>query len=143
MPTLYTIGYQGRSLASFIKALQQAGVDAVIDVRLRNTSQLAGYTKRDDLAFLLREGFGIAYEHHPEMAPTAEMLDGFIDWPSYEVRFKALLDERPTTSAGGAILERYRYPCLLCYEATADQCHRRLLAEHWAAHIPDLTVVHL
>jgi uncharacterized protein (DUF488 family) len=140
---LYTIGYQGRPLASLIGALQEAGVDAVIDVRLRNTSQLAGYTKRDDLAFLLQNGFGIAYEHHPELAPTADLLDGYTDWASYEVRFQELLDERPTVAVGRAILGRYRSPCLLCYEATATECHRRLLAEHWAAHIPDLTVVHL
>ncbi len=143
MPTLYTIGYQGRTLASLINELRHAGVDAVIDVRLRNTSHLAGYTKRDDLAFLLREGFGIAYEHHPELAPTAEMLDGYADWPSYQARFQALLAERPTVEVAQAILGRYRRPCLLCYEAVADKCHRRLLAEHWAAHIPGLTIVHL
>jgi len=143
MPTLCTIGYQRRSMASFIGALQQAGVDAVIDVRLRNTSQLAGYTKRDDLAFLLQSGFGIAYEHHPELAPTAELLDGYSDWPDYEARFQRLLQERPTVALARQILARYRCPCLLCYEATADHCHRRLLAEHWAAHIPGLKVVHL
>ena len=143
MPTLYTIGYQGRSLADLIGLLQAAGVDAVIDVRLRNTSHLAGYTKRDDLAFLLREGFDIKYEHHPELAPTAELLDDYTDWPSYEVRFQALLAERATVPVGQDIVNRFRAPCLLCYEASADECHRRLLAEHWAAHIPGLTIVHL
>jgi uncharacterized protein (DUF488 family) len=140
---LHTIGYQGRSLADLIHTLQAAGVDAVIDVRLRNTSHLAGYTKRDDLAFLLREGFDIKYEHHPELAPTAELLDDYTDWPSYEVRFQALLAERATVPVGQDIVNRYRAACLLCYEANADECHRRLLAEHWAAHIPGLTIVHL
>jgi len=60
MPTLYTIGFQGKALSEFIHLLHQVSADAVIDVRLRNTSQLAGYTKRDDLCFLLQEGFGIA-----------------------------------------------------------------------------------
>jgi uncharacterized protein (DUF488 family) len=141
--TLYTIGYQSRPLAELIHLLQEAGVDAVIDVRLRNTSHLAGYTKRDDLAFLLREGFGIAYEHHPELAPTPEMLDGYTDWPSYDLRFQALLAEHATVPVGQDIVNRYCAPCLLCYEASADECHRRLLAEHWAEHIPGLTVVHL
>jgi len=67
MTTLYTIGYKGKPLSDFIGQLREAGVDVVIDVRLRNTSHLAGYTKRDDLAFLLREGFSIAYEHRPDL----------------------------------------------------------------------------
>ncbi|HUT14938.1 MAG TPA: DUF488 domain-containing protein [Anaerolineae bacterium] len=146
MLTLYTTGYERRPLAEFIGLLQSAGVDAVIDVRLRNTSHLAGYTKRDDLAFLLREGFGIAYEHHSELAPTAEILSAYRedqDWPGYVTRFTALLAERQADTVGRDVLARYRAPCLLCYEAVAEQCHRRLVVEMWAAHIAGLIVVHL
>jgi uncharacterized protein (DUF488 family) len=143
---LYTIGYQRKSLATFIGQLRQAGVDAVIDVRLRNTSHLAGYTKRDDLAFLLHEGFSIAYEHHPELAPTLEIFDAYRadqDWAAYQSRFLPLLVERAAEEVGREILARYRAPCLLCAEPSAERCHRRLVAEYWARHIPDLTVVHL
>jgi len=146
LPTLYTIGYERRPLSEFIHMLQKAGVDAVIDIRLRNTSQLAGYTKRDDLAFLLREGFAIAYEHHPELAPMAEILDAYAedhDWSSYETHFTALLAERQAETVGREILGRYHAPCLLCHEATAEHCHRRLVAEWWAAQIPGLNIVHL
>jgi uncharacterized protein (DUF488 family) len=146
MPTLYTIGYERRALSELIGALRKAGVDAVIDIRLRNTSQLAGYTKRDDLAFLLHEGFGITYEHHPELAPTGEILDAIRtdhDWSAYEARFRALLAERQSETVGRDILARYHAACLLCHEAGAEHCHRRLVAERWAAHIPDLKVVHL
>jgi uncharacterized protein (DUF488 family) len=146
MPTLYTIGYERRPLAEFIGLLQKAGIDAVIDIRLRNTSQLAGYTKRDDLAFLLQQGFGIAYEHHPELAPTDEILDIYMqdhDWSRYATHFEAMLAERQSEVVGRGILARYRAPCLLCHEASADQCHRRLVAEWWAAYIPGCKVVHL
>lgn len=146
MPTLYTIGYQRKPLATFIGQLREASVDAVIDVRLRNTSHLCGYTKRDDLAFLLREGFGIAYEHHPELAPTPEIFDAYRDapdWIVYESRFLPLLVERASETVGRDILACYRTPCLLCGEPTADHCHRRLVAEYWARHLPGLTVVHL
>ena len=146
MSTLYTIGYQRKPLETFIGQLQEAGVDAVIDVRLRNTSHLAGYTKRDDLAFLLREGFDIAYEHHPELAPTLEIFDAYRedqDWAAYESSFLPLLAERAAEIIGREILARYRVPCLLCAEPTADHCHRRLVAECWAKHQPGLTVVHL
>ena len=146
MLTVYTIGYERRPLAEFIGLLRGAGVDAVIDIRLRNTSQLAGYTKRDDLAFLLQEGFGIAYEHHPELAPTDGILDGYHqdhDWQRYVAGFTTLLEERQAEAVGRDVLARYRAPCLLCHEAVPEQCHRRLVAEWWAVHIPELTIVHL
>ena len=146
MPTLFTIGYQRRPLSELIGLLQKAGVDAVIDIRLRNTSHLAGYTKRDDLAFLLREGFAIAYEHRPELAPTAEIFDAYAedhDWPAYKDHFLPLLTTRKTESLGQEILSRHRAPCLLCREAMPEHCHRRLVADYWRDHIPDLKIVHL
>ena len=146
MATVYTIGYERRALSELIGALRQAGVDAVIDIRLRNTSHLAGYTKRDDLAFLLQEGFSIAYEHHPELAPSDEILDTYRDghdWSGYESAFQALLAERQSETVGRDILARYHAPCLLCHEASAEHCHRHLVAERWVAHIPELKVVHL
>jgi uncharacterized protein (DUF488 family) len=146
MTALYTIGYKRKPLSTFIGQLRQAGVDAVIDVRLRNTSHLVGYTKRDDLAFLLQEGFSIAYEHHPELAPTLEILHTYRDdgdWAAYESRFLPLLVERGAEEVGRGILARYRAPCLLCSESITEHCHRRLVAEYWARHLPDLTIVHL
>jgi uncharacterized protein (DUF488 family) len=146
MRALYTIGHTKKSLERFIGLLQDAGTDAVIDIRLRNTSQLAGFAKRDDLAFLLREGFGIEYEHRPELAPTSEILDAFKgdgDWSAYERGFHHLLIERAATAIGREILARYRHPCLLCAEPLPDYCHRRLVAEWWVEHLPDVEVVHL
>jgi len=146
MPTICTIGTTQKSLESFIRLLQGAGVDAVIDVRLRNTSQLAGFAKRDDLAFLLREGFGIQYEHRPELAPSPEILDAYKagrDWPAYEREFLALLARRGAGEIGRELLAQYRCPCLLCAEPQPHRCHRRLIAEWWARQIPGLEVVHL
>ena len=143
---VYTIGFTKKPLAELIGRLRVAGVDAVIDVRLRNTSQLAGYAKKDDLAFLLREGFGIAYEHHPDLAPTDEILDGFKkngDWDAYQEQFKELMKERGADVPGRLILAHYRAPCLLCAEPTAEHCHRRLIAEYWAERISGLDIVHL
>jgi uncharacterized protein (DUF488 family) len=146
MPTIYTIGYTQKSLERFVRLLQAGGVDAVIDVRLRNTSQLAGFAKRDDLAFLLREGFGIEYEHRPGLAPTPEIFDAYKaggDWAAYEHSFRPLLVERRASGVGEEILTRYRRPCLLCAEPTPEHCHRRLVAEWWAEHLPNVETVHL
>jgi uncharacterized protein (DUF488 family) len=146
MTAIFTIGYTQKTLERFVRLLQEAGVDAVIDIRLRNTSQLAGFAKRDDLAFLLGEGFGIEYEHRPELAPTPEILDAYKasgDWPAYEREFLPLLIERDASSVGRELLARYQRPCLLCAEPTPDHCHRRLVAEWWAEHLPHVEVVHL
>jgi uncharacterized protein (DUF488 family) len=146
MTILYTIGYHQRSLESFIRLLQQAQVDAVVDIRLRNTSHLAGFTKRDDLAFLLREGFHIQYEHRPDLAPTGAILDGYKgggDWDAYVRAFLPLLAERHAEEIGRELLGRYQRPCLLCAEPAPEHCHRRLVAEWWAARLPGVEVVHL
>ncbi len=143
---MLTIGARGKSLAEFIGLLREGEADAVIDVRLRNTSHLAGYTKRDDLAFLLHEGFGIGYEHHVELAPTDAILDGYRqdhDWAAYERAFFPLLAERKAALVGEGILSRFRRPCLLCAEPTPEHCHRRLIAEYWVQHLGGLAVRHL
>jgi uncharacterized protein (DUF488 family) len=146
MRTVFTIGHTQTSLEHFVRRLQDAAADAVIDVRLRNTSQLAGFAKRDDLAFILREGFGIEYEHRLELAPTVEMLDAHKaggDWSTYEREFQLLLAERDATATGRELLTRYQRPCLLCAEPAADLCHRRLVAEWWSEQIGDLEITHL
>jgi uncharacterized protein (DUF488 family) len=146
MRTIYTVGYTKKPLERFIELLQGADVDAIIDIRLRNTSQLAGFAKRDDLAFLLRKGFGIEYEHHPELAPTPEIFDAYKadgDWPAYEHAFLLLLEERCAEQIGAEFLNRFDHPCLLCAEPTPDHCHRRLVAEWLAEHLPDVEVIHL
>jgi len=146
MPTIHTIGHTKKPLEAFIHLLQQANVDAVVDIRLRNTSQLAGFAKRDDLAFLLREGFQIGYEHRPELAPTPEILDAYrasSDWAAYERSFLSLLTERRAESFGRTLLAVWSRPCLLCSEASPEHCHRRLVAEWWAERLPNVGIVHL
>ena len=146
MIAIFTIGHTKKSLERFIRLLQDAEVDAVIDIRLRNTSQLAGFAKRDDLAFILRDGFGIEYQHYLELAPTGEILDAYKadgDWPAYEREFRLLLAERDAVAIGREVLTRYQRPCLLCAEPAADHCHRRLVVEWWAEHLCDVEVIHL
>ncbi|MCB0105092.1 MAG: DUF488 domain-containing protein [Caldilineaceae bacterium] len=145
MTTIHTIGFTKKPLRHFIELLQTAQVDALIDIRLRNTSQLAGWAKRDDLAYVL-ELVNIAYEHQPELAPTAEILDSYRkdgDWETYVRRFRPLLRERHAQTLGETLLTRYQAPCLLCSEATPEQCHRRLVAEFWQELIPAIQINHL
>lgn len=142
---IYTIGFTKKSLKDFIDVLRGAEVRAVIDVRLRNTSQLAGWSKYPDFAFLLEEGFRIRYEHHPEFAPTSELLDAYKkngDWQWYEDEFKRLLTDRNPEAEGRALIASERI-CLLCAEPTPDRCHRRLVAEYLMNLAPGVEVKHL
>jgi uncharacterized protein (DUF488 family) len=145
MPTIYTIGFTKKSLQAFVDLLRHAGVTTVADVRLRNTSQLAGWSKYPDFAYLLGEGFGIAYEHHPEFAPTGELLDQYKrdrNWEQYESNFAGLLASRnPEDEALGLIAKEG--VCLLCTEPTADRCHRRLVAEFLVGYQPATLIEHL
>jgi uncharacterized protein (DUF488 family) len=144
--TLYTIGFTRTSAARFFGALGLAGVRRLLDVRLRNTSQLAGFAKRDDLAFFVAELLDGEYQQEPLLAPTAELLTAYrgrqLDWPSYSTAFVNLLVERQIEQH----LPRHLFAgptALLCSEASADRCHRRLAAEHLAAIWDDLEIIHL
>jgi uncharacterized protein (DUF488 family) len=143
---LFTIGFTRKSLEQFITLLRDASVDAVVDVRRQNTSQLAGFAKRDDLDFLLREGFGIQYRWLPELAPPLELLaryrqDG--DWETYAAEFRRLIQTEGMLDAANPILDQYARPCLLCAEDEPEVCHRSLLAQALEAERPGLTVEHL
>ena len=145
MAIIYTIGFTKKSLREFVEALRAAGVRRVVDVRLRNTSQLAGWSKQPDFSYLLEEGFGIAYEHRPEFAPTDEILDAYkkgFDWTGYEERFNRLLEERGPEKQARELLAKEAI-CLLCAEPTADKCHRRLVAEYLRQLAPKIEIKHL
>jgi uncharacterized protein (DUF488 family) len=145
MKTIYTIGFTRKTLQQFIERLRAADVREVIDIRLRNTSQLAGWSKYPDVAYLLTAGFGIHYEHHLEFAPTAELLDEYNrtrDWAAYEPRFKRILADRRLGSEAQTLLMKQRI-CLLCTEPKADRCHRRLVAEYLKSFRPELEIQHL
>ena len=143
---LYTIGFTKSSAEHFFGRLHQAGVQRLVDIRLNNTSTLAGFTKRDDLAYFLRAILDAEYQHEPLLAPTPELLKAYqgkqVAWTEYEAQYNALIQQRAVASA----LDRaafYAPTALLCSEATAERCHRRLVAEHLSAAWGDLTVVHL
>jgi uncharacterized protein (DUF488 family) len=142
---LYTIGFTKTTAESFFTRLAKAGVKKVIDVRLNNISQLAGFAKKDDLRYFLKAICGIGYEHRPELAPTQDMLDEYKkrrgDWARYEERFLELMAQRKVeeTVPRSAVDQA----CLLCSEDKPHHCHRRLVAEYWKKKWGDLEVIHL
>jgi uncharacterized protein (DUF488 family) len=132
--TIFTIGFTKKPAEVFFTRIQNAGVKRLVDVRLNNVSQLAGFTKKDDLRYFTKEICHIEYVHLPELAPTATILDPYRDdkktgWPLFERRFDELLRERRVDQTISRKL--LNGACLLCSEEKPDHCHRRLVAEYF------------
>lgn len=142
---VFTIGFTKKSAETFFTKLRRSGAKRIVDVRLNNVSQLAGFAKRTDLQFFLREICGMEYVHVPDLAPTQDILDEYKknkgDWSLYETKFLDLMRRRqiekkvdPAVIADG---------CLLCSEDKPHHCHRRLVAEYLKSHWGDMEISHI
>ena len=142
---VFTIGFTKKSAQQFFNTLRRSGAKRVVDVRLNNVSQLAGFAKRDDLKFFLKEVCNMDYVHTPELAPTQEMLDEYKklkgDWDTYAKRFLDLMEKRKIEER--IPKEVVAEGCLLCSEDKPHHCHRRLVAEYFKQHWGDLDISHL
>ncbi len=129
---IFTIGFTKCSAEDFFGRLQRSGARRVVDIRLNNVSQLAGFAKKEDLRYFLGALCHMDYAHQPLLAPTQELIDGVhkggLSWPEFEPRFLALLAERQVER----VLRREDLDgaCLLCSEDTPHKCHRRLVAQY-------------
>ena len=142
---VFTIGFAETSAKEFFTLLKRSGARRVVDVRLNNTSQLAGFSKRDDLQFFLKEVCGMEYVHVPDLAPTQDILDDFKkhkgSWSVYEQEFNNLMAKRSIeASVAKDLLDQ---GCLLCSEKKPHQCHRRLVVEYLRRHWGELESTHL
>ena len=145
---IFTIGANGKTAEEFFGLIMDAGVRRIIDIRLRNNSQIQGFTKMTHLPYFLREIAGIDYTHMPDLSPTDAILNAWLNkeitWRQYVARFTPLLRKRKVEGLfepGG--LDGI---CLLCTEPTTEHCHRRLVAEYLRNKCSDkvkLEIVHL
>lgn len=146
MIELYTIGFTQKSAETFFTTLQRAEIRRLIDVRLNNVSQLAGFAKKNDLQFFLRSIVGADYVHELRLAPESDALEavrgGKMSWAEYEKTYLALIRKRKVEDTIPRSLFDVR-SVLLCSEATAEHCHRRIAAEYLAEKWGDVRIVHL
>ncbi|MDP2211849.1 MAG: DUF488 domain-containing protein [Candidatus Aquicultor sp.] len=142
--TLYTIGFSQKSAEEFFVTLKTNNIIRLIDIRLNNKSQLAGFTNVRHLPYFLKI-HDIKYLYKPDFAPSKELLNGYkdksISWQEYEILYKEILIKRN-------IIEKidwdiFKNSVLLCSEPTADKCHRRLLAEYLAQKNYDIKIKHV
>ena len=142
----YTIGFTGKTAQDFFGLLKRNGIQRLLDVRLNNTSQLSGFTKKHDLSYFVSELVGAEYVHEPLLAPTSDILKSYqnrdFDWDEYTRRFLVLMRDRSIEQRIPRLLFD-RPTVLLCSEPTAERCHRRLVVEYLARAWGDLEAVHL
>jgi uncharacterized protein (DUF488 family) len=143
---IFTIGFTRKSAETFFTRLSNAGVKRLVDVRLHNVSQLAGFTKKEDLRYFTKAICNIDYVHLTDLAPTAEILDPYKkakngDWALYERQFLKLIRSRHIEDT--IPRELLDGGCLLCSEETPHHCHRRLVAEYLKEHWRDVEIEHL
>lgn len=143
---ILTIGFTKKSAETFFTLLKDHGVRRLVDVRLNNISQLAGFAKKDNLRYFTKAICGIDYVHVPELAPTADILDRYkkqknADWQLYETQFLELIRQRRIEET--VPRELLDGGCLLCSEETPHQCHRRLVVEYLREHWGDVEIEHI
>lgn len=145
MNRIYTIGFTRKSAEEFFSRLSGAKVERLIDVRLNNVSQLAGFAKKEDLRYFLQAICGIDYLHCLDLAPTQEILDSYkkkqADWSVYERNFIKLLEDRKAENL--LPLNLLKNACLMCSETEPLHCHRRLVAEYFCRKHVNFEIVHL
>ena len=125
--------------------MKDTGIERLLDVRLNNASRFSGFARRADLPFFLERLCGAEYVHEPRLAPTREILDAYRKggrWPDYERAFLDLLRGRRVEET----LDRdlFEVPTvLLCSEASAEHCHRRMVLEYLDRKWDSIRAVHL
>ncbi|MDR2401222.1 MAG: DUF488 domain-containing protein [Deferribacteraceae bacterium] len=144
---LYTIGFAKKSAKQFFELIRNNDIDILLDIRLNNRSQLAGFTKCDDIAYFLPNICQCSYKYCPEYAPTKDILDDFknkkIAWGEYSEKYTSLMESRNNYHAFVDEYAKYSNVCLLCSEPAHENCHRRLLAEMIARKNSDIGIIHL
>ena len=142
---LFTIGFTKKKAERFFGLLRTSGAKRIVDVRLNNVSQIAGFAKRDDLRYFLSEICGMGYVHLPELAPTKEILDDYrkrnVDWKNYEIQFLDLMRKRQISHSLDQ--DMLSDSCLLCSEDRPHRCHRRLVAEYLNDQWGGVEIIHL
>lgn len=146
MITLFTIGFTKKSAERFFTLLKDNGVKSLIDVRISNSSQLAGFAKGKDLEFFVKEICHIPYKPITDFAPTKELLDQWhkktVSWTEYEEIYTSALKQRNIIKRYG--VKQFDGACFLCSEETPEQCHRRLLVEYMKKHsTEEVRIIHL
>jgi uncharacterized protein (DUF488 family) len=145
--SLQTIGYEGRTLETYLNILLLAGVSILCDVRRNPVSRKYGFAK--STLSQACKGVGIRYEHMPELGIHSDQRRNLDSQEDYDALFEVY--EREWLPEKGEALntvhqwiEAGERVALTCYEKLPEQCHRHCVAEALEARLrPGVRAVHL
>lgn len=144
---IFTIGFTKKSARQFFSLIKENRINLLLDIRLNNSSQLAGFSKGSDLEYFLTEICDCKYEHDLIFAPTAELMNGFKDKKitpeQFEQQYMDLMSSRGALKHFSSQYVNAKNVCLLCSEERPTYCHRRVLADMLISALADVNVYHL
>jgi uncharacterized protein (DUF488 family) len=137
---IYTIGFTKKTAQSFFEICKINKIDFLIDIRLKNISQLSGFAKYPDIQYFLNQICGIHYIHDICLAPTEEILKKYkgkeITWDEYVCKFQQEMNQREISNyiinKYAILIQKKKNLCLLCSEAIPENCHRSLIAKYFS-----------
>ena len=142
---LYTMGYTQKTAEKLFNLLSEHEIKRLMDIRLHNNTQLAGFTKQNNFKYFIERLSDIEYRHIPLMAPSKDIFDDYmkngLEWEGYELRFKRLIDQRKIEQLINE--DEIDGACMLCCEPEATNCHRRLVAEYLQNYFKNIEIIHL
>lgn len=142
---IYSVGYEGMTLKSFVEMCQQNRITTLVDVRLTPASRRPGFAKRALSSAL--EQAGITYMHEPKLGNPPDNRDAFREGNDKELeRGKKVMRKRLTNGSGEALdrvieLARSSRIAVLCVERDHDRCHRSVITEAVVEAEPSIEVL--
>lgn len=130
VPTLHTVGYQGRSVADLVAVLSGSGVRQLVDIRQVAWSRKPGFSKSQLADSLYRDG--ILYQHLPALGSPKALRDRVRSDGAYEsffAEYRAYLEQQTDALDEVVALASNGPVALLCFEADHRECHRSVVAE--------------
>lgn len=142
---LFTIGYTKKSAEKFFEIISDNKIEIVADVRLYNSTQLAGFSKSADLQYFLKRICNCSYIALKQLAPNPSLFENYksgkTSWAEYEKIYNKFLDTQANLDFFYAF--KNKRICILCAENTPEHCHRKLIAGKIAKIYDDITITHL
>ena len=145
MSELFTIGYTKKSAEKFFGIITDKKVEIMADVRLYNSTQLAGFSKSSDLKYFLEKICGCDYIALKQLAPNPSLFENYKNgkttWNEYEKIYNKFLDTQANLDFFYAF--KNKRICILCAESTPEHCHRRLIAQKISKTYDNVKITHL
>jgi len=133
MQNIFALSAYETSAEQFFQKLKEEKADLVLDVRLKNSNQLCGFTKAKDLAYLIPAVTGAAYVHDLRFAPSAALLESYlkhqIGWEMYRASYLSEMKRHRAMDAFRVSYDSYQSICILGTSTRKRRSHSDALID--------------